>query len=316
MWSITTVGVEGIGGQMERLRGQRCRWMKGAASLHIAHAVELQRVGGLVENAALGHEPLRGQTIGRRLDREPAVDRPRNGDHEDAEHPCPKILSCDEVPFPEGFFSHGRDRMGRARERKAEGAWGWGRGDKESGSVGVRERGRGWHPSPPALSPLSPPLVAFIFSAPSMEFNTDPIPTAVRWSWLGCAMVVVVLGAPMLLVLGPAPRQPFDEKLLRLVKKEQPRCVLMGDSMLETRIDQKVLNRVSGQSCLVLSHSGSSSATWFLMLKNLVAVQATPPRSVIILFRNRQLTLPAHRTQGEYRRSMEPFMRDVEPVLE
>src|SRR4051812_39922002 len=145
---------------------------------------------------------------------------------------------------------------------------------------------------------------------------TLPLP-APRWSWLGvAAMAGVVLGVPMFLALGPAPRQPFDEKLLRLVHKEQPSCVLVGDSMLETRIDPKVLKRVSGEPCFVMSHSGSSSATWFLMLKNLIAVQTPPPRTVIILFRNRQLTLPAHRTQGEYRRSMEPYMRETEPILD
>jgi hypothetical protein len=129
-------------------------------------------------------------------------------------------------------------------------------------------------------------------------------------------MVVIVLGAPTLLTLGPAPRRPFDEKPLRIIKKEQPHCVLLGDSMLETRIDEKVLSRVSGQPCFVLAQPGSSSATWYLMLRNLIAVQTPPPRTVIILFRNRQLTLPAHRAEGEYRKSMEPYMRDAEPVLE
>ncbi len=152
---------------------------------------------------------------------------------------------------------------------------------------------------------------AFMISSPA---STPPL---VRWSWLRvAAMVVVVLGVPTLLALGPSPRQPFDEKLLHQIKKEQPQCVLLGDSMLETRIDPKVLNRVSGELCLVLSHSGSSSATWFLMLKNLISVQKPPPRTAIILFRNRQLTLPTHRTQGDYRRSMEPYMRGAEPVLE
>jgi hypothetical protein len=147
-----------------------------------------------------------------------------------------------------------------------------------------------------------------------------PVPSPslppVRWNWLGiAAMVVIVLGVPTLLALGPAPRRPFDEKPLRLMKKEHPRVVLLGDSMLETRIDPKVLNRVSGQPCFVLAQPGSSSATWYLMLKNLIAVQSTPPRTVIIFYRNRQLTLPTHRAEGEYRKSMEPYMADAEPVL-
>src|SRR4051812_21298486 len=112
----------------------------------------------------------------------------------------------------------------------------------------------------------------------------DPKPAA-RWSWLGVvAMGIIVLGVPTLLALGPAPRRPFDEKPLRLLKKEQPECVLLGDSMLETRIDEKVLSRISGRECVVMAQPGSSSATWYLMLKNLIAVQSQPPRTVIILY--------------------------------
>lgn len=129
-------------------------------------------------------------------------------------------------------------------------------------------------------------------------------------------MVVLVLGLPTLLTLGPAPRRPFDESPVRALKKERPSCVLVGDSMLGTRIDPKVLERVSGQRCFVLAQPGSSSAVWFLMLKNLISVQTPPPRTVIILFRNRQLTLPGHRTEGDYRKSMEPYMRESEPLLE
>jgi hypothetical protein len=73
---------------------------------------------------------------------------------------------------------------------------------------------------------------------------------------------------------------------------------------------------VSGEHGFVLAQPGSSSATWYLMMKNLVAAQKTPPRTVIILFRNRQLTLPTHRTGGDYRKSMETYMRDEEPLLE
>jgi hypothetical protein len=130
------------------------------------------------------------------------------------------------------------------------------------------------------------------------------------------ALVVGVLGLPTLLALGPSPRRPFDEKPLRALKKEKPRCVLIGDSMLETRIDPAVLSRTSGERCFVFAQPGSSSAMWFLMLKNFVAAQVPPPRTVILLFRNRQLTLPRHRAEGDYRKSMEPFMRDPEPVLE
>jgi hypothetical protein len=130
------------------------------------------------------------------------------------------------------------------------------------------------------------------------------------------ALVATVLGVPLLFGLQPNPRRPFDEAPLRAMKKMRPQCVLVGDSMLQTRIDQKALTGLSGERCFVLAQPGSSSATWFLMLKNLVAVQAPPPQTVIILYRNRQLTLPHHRAHGEHRQSMESYMQDSEPLLE
>lgn len=86
--------------------------------------------------------------------------------------------------------------------------------------------------------------------------------------------------------------------------------------MLETRIDPKVLTALARERWEVLAQSGSSSAIWFLALKNLIAVQAPPPRTVVIFFRDRQLTLPAHRTEGGYRKTIEGFMTAAEPVVE
>ena len=135
--------------------------------------------------------------------------------------------------------------------------------------------------------------------------------------WLAVVgIVAVILGVPALLDQGAALRQPFDERPLRALQKARPQGVLLGDSMLETRIDPQVLQAVSGERWEVLAQPGSSSAMWFLMLKNLIAVQSPPPRTVILFFRDGQLTLPAHRTEGGYRKTIETYMRDAEPVLD
>src|SRR4051812_34255849 len=78
------------------------------------------------------------------------------------------------------------------------------------------------------------------FSARFMNQTPPSAQPASRWTWLGvAAMVAIVLGVPTLLAFGPAPRRQFDEKPLRQMSKEKPVCVLIGDSMLETRIDAK-----------------------------------------------------------------------------
>ena len=135
--------------------------------------------------------------------------------------------------------------------------------------------------------------------------------------WVGVAlMVAVLLGTPMLLLRGSQAKRPFDERVGRRLAKERPEVVLIGDSMLETRIEPRRLNEVARRRCSVLEQSGSSSAMWFLMMKNLVAELEPPPRWVIVFFRDRQLTVPGHRTEGGYRPTMETYMRDTEPLVD
>lgn len=147
----------------------------------------------------------------------------------------------------------------------------------------------------------------------------QPPPTNARRApgWLGVAgIAVAILGVPALLDQGPLPRKPFDDQPVRLLKKAQPQCVFLGDSMLESRLDEAVLNSVADRPCAVLARQGSSSAMWFLLLKNVIAEQPHPPRSVVVFFRSRQLTLPAHRAAGTHRFRLESVMRDTEPVFE
>jgi hypothetical protein len=142
-------------------------------------------------------------------------------------------------------------------------------------------------------------------------------PAASSIGWPGVVgILVAILGLPAFLDQGVPLRLPFNERPLRALEKAKPRGVLLGDSMLETRIDPKVLTALAGERWEVLAQSGSSSAIWFLAMKNLIAVQSPPPRTVIIFFRDRQLTLPAHRTDGGYRKTIEGFMSASEPEVE
>ena len=128
-------------------------------------------------------------------------------------------------------------------------------------------------------------------------------------------MVLLVVGVPALLRLTPSEHGSFHEDRLSLLKRQKPELLLLGDSMLGSRIDENVLNRVSGRNSCVFAQPGSSSAIWYLILKNFASQPAPPPRVAIIFFRARQLTIPGHRTKGIYRQSMERYMRSDEPVL-
>lgn len=146
-----------------------------------------------------------------------------------------------------------------------------------------------------------------------------PLPSAPppAWSWPKvAAMIALVLGLPVLFAHGVSARRAFDDAPLRLLRKTQPEIVLLGDSMLETRIDPPTLHRVSGRRCHVLAQPGTSSAVWYLEMKNILAPLDPPPRTVLVFFRSRQLTLPAHRTAGRYRKTIESFMQGGEPLFE
>lgn len=135
--------------------------------------------------------------------------------------------------------------------------------------------------------------------------------------WLGVAgIVAVVLGVPAFLDQGVPLRRKFDERPFRALEKARAEGVLIGDSMLESRIDPRTLKELAGKRWEVLAQPGGSSAVWYLMMKNIIAALSPPPRTVVIFFRDRQLTLPAHRTDTGYRKTIEGYMRADEPMVE
>ena len=87
--------------------------------------------------------------------------------------------------------------------------------------------------------------------------------------------------------------------------------------MLETRIDEQVLREIPGIKFEKMAYPGSGSASWWLILKNYIAPQSYPPRTIVIFFRNMQLTLADYHTQGRFRPRLEALMSDNgEPFLE
>ena len=108
---------------------------------------------------------------------------------------------------------------------------------------------------------------------------------------------------------------PFDDRPVTLLQRLRPDCVLVGDSMLGSRIDPDTLGKVSDIPCAVLAYPGSGTALWYLLAKNVVAAQSHPPRWMIIFFRDKQLTMPAHRTGERYRNGLEMCMQGDEPLF-
>ncbi len=74
--------------------------------------------------------------------------------------------------------------------------------------------------------------------------------------------------------------------------------VLIGNSMLNTRIDHKSLTEISHVKARKVSRGGSQSALWFLFLKNVIVDSGAKPTIVTIFFRDTDLTWPDVRVEG------------------
>jgi hypothetical protein len=129
-------------------------------------------------------------------------------------------------------------------------------------------------------------------------------------------LLLVVIGLPSLVGQHGLTKRHFDSLPVRLLEKNRPDCVMIGDSMLETRIDPAILKQQTALRCQILTYPGSGSAQWYLVLQNVIAVQSRPPRWLIIFFRDRQLTLAAYHTDGRYRPRLEASMQADEPLVE
>jgi hypothetical protein len=110
---------------------------------------------------------------------------------------------------------------------------------------------------------------------------------------------------------------PFDNAPLRVLQRYNPDFIFLGNSMLESRIDQAHMERLlPGRSVFLLTGSGDSSAAWFLELKNYVAASGAQPGRIFIFFHDDDFLRPMKNTTGIYRLKMDMISREHEPVLE
>ena len=135
--------------------------------------------------------------------------------------------------------------------------------------------------------------------------------------WTGLIVTAaVVFGLPALISpqLG---RQAFDSGTADSVAHIDPDYVLIGNSMLQTRIIPEYLGDLAGgKEVLLLVDSGLTSAGWYLRLKNHVAGTGVRPDAVFIFFRDDSLTDPMRRTGGPYRDKLERLRTSSEPAYD
>lgn len=116
---------------------------------------------------------------------------------------------------------------------------------------------------------------------------------------------------------GPVSGQDeFKSAKLEALNKLEAPYVLIGNSMLGTRIDPATLSKeLGGEPVELLRSGGSASALWYLQFKNYVVASETQPKRVVIFFRDEFLTRPLYRTSGKYTKYISQASHREEPVF-
>lgn len=132
-------------------------------------------------------------------------------------------------------------------------------------------------------------------------------------------MLLIVFLTPML-VLQSTGDISFDPNDREKISTQEPDYVFIGNSMLETRIDQDELESLTGAPAVLLVSSGSRSPTWWLELKNNVAGSNVKNMTVFIFFRDKELTFSkvsrtSTLTRSMARKSM-PNEEELDRILE
>ncbi|MBI5935099.1 MAG: hypothetical protein HY867_15470 [Chloroflexi bacterium] len=121
----------------------------------------------------------------------------------------------------------------------------------------------------------------------------------------------------------PWPEQPgpkFDNAIrsahTRVIQERGVKVVLLGDSVLEQGVDEFALSAELNVPAHAIAVPGSTSAFWYLILKNVI-LQAEPhPATVALLFRDTILTLPNYHVKGGYINELDQFATAREDVLQ
>ena len=92
--------------------------------------------------------------------------------------------------------------------------------------------------------------------------------------------------------------------LIATLRSENPDYILIGDSMLDTRVNQETISELSQRRFFLYCRGGSSTAAWYLYFKNVIAQAGIKPRAIIFFYRNQYLTWPRFRVDDMYKANL------------
>jgi hypothetical protein len=99
---------------------------------------------------------------------------------------------------------------------------------------------------------------------------------------------------------------PFGgDSIMERIRISGANTILLGNSILGTGVDIKHFRELTGKSALIVYRGGSESAWWYLVFKNVICRLEGRVSSVVIFFRDNELTDPSFRVTGSYKRSID-----------
>lgn len=118
----------------------------------------------------------------------------------------------------------------------------------------------------------------------------------------------------------PHPLTPeFDSRIKtenrKWIQENKPDIVLIGDSVLYEGVNPLLLNVELGRQTYAITIPGSGTASWYLLIKNVILGSTYRPKYIVILFRNTMLTVPQYRTTGRYFPLLDDFATKNEPLV-
>ncbi len=109
---------------------------------------------------------------------------------------------------------------------------------------------------------------------------------------------------------------PFDDTLTMRLARQKPDLIFIGNSTLDSRIDNGHMSRLLGGARIAnLAVLGSESALWYLQFKNAVIASGSRPQHVFFFFTDRLLTDAFANDSGKYMRRLARLSQGQEPLL-
>ena len=101
-----------------------------------------------------------------------------------------------------------------------------------------------------------------------------------------------------------------------LINNVKPEIVLVGNSILDEAVDDRLFSNLVQTQTLKFTWGGSGSAIWYLFLKNIIITARHKPKTVAIFFRDQFLTEPSFRVTGDYKKTVDKYAGPHEPLLD